>query len=177
MRFVSSDEELGLSGEGTFEDAVVIIRGGDNGDPFCGLNKMGNGADGPDPSVGFLFAKAELFLQNTVELGQDKGGEEKVDLPSADARKELVRLAPWKGKGGDQHVGSRTIRMKGEVIDGPHGRVDPHLPPSESRGPELAELSTAEASASVVPQGTGARPPAPAHSWFGFLPWLYAQPL
>ncbi len=105
MCVVSSDEELGLSGEGAFEDAVVIIFVGDHVDLLCGVNKMGNGADGPDPRVGVLFTEAELLPQNTVELGQDKRRDEQVELPSADAGQDLIRLAPWKREGRDEHVG------------------------------------------------------------------------
>ncbi len=115
MLLVSSDQELGLSRESAFEDAVVIILGGDNAGPLCGLNKMGNSADSPDPSVGLLCAEAELLPQNTVELGQDKRADEQLDLPSADARKDVIRPAAWKGKGGNQDVG---------VKDDPHERRD-----------------------------------------------------
>lgn len=83
----------------------------DHVDLLCGVNKMGNGADGPDPRVGLLFAKAELLPQDTVQLGQDKRRGEQVELPSADAGQDLIRLTPWKGEGRDQDVG---------VEDDPH---------------------------------------------------------
>jgi hypothetical protein len=46
----------------------------------------------------------ELLPWHTGQLGQDKRGEEEIDLAAPDGRKKLVRLAPWKGEGGDQHV-------------------------------------------------------------------------
>jgi hypothetical protein len=118
MGFVSGDEELGLSREGTFKDAVVVILGGDNGDPLGRVDQMGHGADSPDPSVGLLLAEVELLPQNTGQLGQDKRGEKKIDLAAPDARKELIRLAPWKGKGGDQHI---------RIEDDPHEALFPDL--------------------------------------------------
>jgi hypothetical protein len=74
MRFVSSDEEVGLSREGTFEDAVVIILGGDNGDPLCGLDdpheRGGLFTDRMDESIHiFLRPNPErLSLQSCLPL-------------------------------------------------------------------------------------------------------------
>jgi hypothetical protein len=111
MLSVSGDEEFGLSRKGAFKDAIVIIHGCDDRDPLCGLNELCHGADGTDPSIGLPFGEAELLAQKTVELGQNRRGDEKLDLCSADAIKELVRLAAGKGKSGDQNVG---------VQDDPH---------------------------------------------------------
>lgn len=105
MRFVSSDQKLGFGCDSAFEDAVVVILGGDDGDPLRRVHKMGDGSDGVDPRVRLLFGKAKLIPQNTVELGQDKRGDEQVDLPPADARKDLVGLASREGEGGDQDIG------------------------------------------------------------------------
>jgi len=128
MLFVSSDEELRLSRKSTFENSVVIILSADDANPFCGLNEMGNCADCSDPSVGLLFAEAELVLQNTVQFGKDKRGNEEIHLSSADAIKDLVGLAARKGKGGNQYVGVKDDPRGRGIIDGPHGRVDPHPP-------------------------------------------------
>lgn len=118
MGFVSSDEELGVSRDGTFENAVVVFFGGDNGDPLGRLNQMGHGANGPDPSIRLLFAEVELLPQHTAQLGQDKRGEKKIDLTSPDGRKESIRLAPWKGKGGEQYI---------RIEDDPHAALFPDL--------------------------------------------------
>jgi hypothetical protein len=68
MLLVSRQEELGLTSERTLEDSVIIIVGGDDANALRGLNKVGNGADGTHSCTGFLFAKAELLPQHTLEL-------------------------------------------------------------------------------------------------------------
>lgn len=85
MRVISGDEELGVSRDRAFKDAVVVVLGNNHVDPLCGVNGMGNGTDGFDLSVGLLSAEAELFPQNTVELGQDERTDKQLKLPSADA--------------------------------------------------------------------------------------------
>jgi len=74
------------------------------GDPLRWLDQMGHGAHSLDQNGGLLLVEAELLPQNAVELGQDERRDEKVDLPSADTRKDLIRLAPREDKGGDQHA-------------------------------------------------------------------------
>ena len=68
MLLVPCHQELCLGSESTLENAVIIIIGGDDGNPLDRLNKMGNRADDTHSGTGLLFAKAELLPKNTVEL-------------------------------------------------------------------------------------------------------------
>jgi len=65
---VPCDQELRLGSESTLENAVIIIIGGDDGNPLDRFNKMGNRTDDTHSGTGFLLAKAELLPKNTVEL-------------------------------------------------------------------------------------------------------------
>ena len=112
MLFITSDQELSLSRSNTLQDAVIIIVGCHNGNPLCGCSHMGKGTDRIDPNIRLLFSEAECLSQNTVELGQDERGDEQLGFSSADAIKDLIRLAPREGQGGDQDIG---------VKDNPHG--------------------------------------------------------
>src|ERR1700693_5472270 len=130
MLFITSDQELSLSRSNTLQDAVIIIVGCHNGNPLCGCNQIGNGTDRIDPNVRLLFSEAEFLSQNTVELGQDERGDEKLGFSS----------------------------------------LQPHPPPFSFPAPVLGGRSFSEVSASVGPQGTGARLPGVVRSWFGFPP-------
>lgn len=105
MLCISRDQELGLSRKSTFEDSAIIIVGGDDGEPFCRVHKPGKRANGAHASPGRSVAKAELLPQDPFELRKNKRGDEESHLPSANPIKNLVRLAPGKGKCGDQNVG------------------------------------------------------------------------
>lgn len=105
MFSISGHEELGSSSEGAFEDAIIVIVSSDGADPLCRLDEMSNGADGVHPGAGFPFPKPELVPQNTVELRKNESRDEKIHLPSPDAMKNLVRLAPGKRESGNQNVG------------------------------------------------------------------------
>ena len=114
MLFITSDQQLSLSRSNTLQDAVIIIVGCHNGNPLCGCHHMSNGTDRLDPDTRLFFREAEFLSQNAVELGQDERGDEQLGVSSADAIKDLIRLAPREGQGGDQDMG---------VKDNPQGVV------------------------------------------------------
>jgi hypothetical protein len=126
MLFITSDQELSLSRSNTLQDAIIIIVGCHNGNPLCGCDQMGNGTDRIDPTIRLLLRKTEFLSQNTVELGQDERGDEKLGFPSADAIKDLIRLAPREGQGGDHDIGVKDDPhgMEGLCADRVHDSID-----------------------------------------------------
>jgi len=98
MRSVSCDEELGVSSNRAFQNAVVIVVSGDNSDPLGRMHQMGHPADRPDTRRHLLFAQAKLIPQDSLGLGEDRGGHVQIQLSAAGASQDLVGLAPWEGQ-------------------------------------------------------------------------------
>ncbi len=92
MLFVSSDEKLGSSSEGTFEDAVIVVVGCDDVQLLPGLNDMGNGANGLDSIVGGLFAEAELFPENPVKSLRTRSSSERI---KGEMNRSISLLRTW----------------------------------------------------------------------------------
>jgi len=87
------------------------------GDPFRRFDEGRHAPDDGHPLVGLPFGEAELVAQDSFELSQNEGGEEKLHLASADTLKDLIRFTAREGEGGEQDVG---------VQDHAHGGL---LPP------------------------------------------------
>ena len=78
MCFISRDEEVSFSRDSTFDDAVVVLFGGDGADAFFGLNDLSDPPDGPDAGISFPCTQFKLVPEDSAELREDEWGKEEI---------------------------------------------------------------------------------------------------
>lgn len=105
MLFISRHQEVGLSRNGALQDPIVIFLGCNHRYLFVWCDQPGHHPNGVDRIIGFSLRETEFVSQNPAELGKDERGENQLDFSLSYTIKNLVWLAAWENKGGDQDIG------------------------------------------------------------------------
>ena len=79
MTTVSTDEIVGRSSNGTFQDSVVFFMPFDDRYSFGRMNEFGSLKNPIFKEVDLFFMEAELRLNDPSELFQNEGAHEQID--------------------------------------------------------------------------------------------------